>query len=219
MKKIVALLLVFVMVFALCGCDSSDYKKAVQLYEEEKYEEAYIMFNGLADYKDSEEWADKALKNKLYTEALIYYDVQEYKTARKIFEQLGDFRDSEYYANDIKENHRVLYKDLEGKWSVQGDMQRGNSYYYFDIENREFVLYCYGNNGWKKSCNFVVTGDKTFDLINLNNFGNDFDDLTRLECELSEDGTIINTPRVCCDNWHCFSPSTHNGFLRFIKFE
>lgn len=57
MKKLVALLLALSMVFALCGCSSSDYKKAKGLYDEGNYEEAKALFEKLGDYEDSKTYA------------------------------------------------------------------------------------------------------------------------------------------------------------------
>ena len=42
----------------LTGCDSSDYKKATELYESGNYDEAYEAFTELGDYKDSANMAD-----------------------------------------------------------------------------------------------------------------------------------------------------------------
>lgn len=57
MKKIVALLLVLTMALALCGCSSSDYKKAQEMFEQGQYEEAQAIFESLGDYEDSKEQA------------------------------------------------------------------------------------------------------------------------------------------------------------------
>ena len=59
MKKAVALILSLSMALALCGCSSSDYKKAVSLYDEKNYEEAKVLFEKLGDYKDSEDYVIK----------------------------------------------------------------------------------------------------------------------------------------------------------------
>ena len=41
--------------FLLTGCGNSDYKKAMVLYEDGKYEEAIVLFLELGDYEDSAE--------------------------------------------------------------------------------------------------------------------------------------------------------------------
>lgn len=64
MRKIVALLLVFVMMFTLCGCDSREYKKALSLYENGQYEEAHQIFTELGDYEDCQEMAINCVLEK-----------------------------------------------------------------------------------------------------------------------------------------------------------
>ena len=61
MKRVIALILVLSMVFALCGCSSRDYKKAVSLFEEGEYEQAKELFIVLEDYKDSREYLEKSI--------------------------------------------------------------------------------------------------------------------------------------------------------------
>ena len=56
MKKrttLIALFLCAVMLFALTGCKSADYKKATKLLEAGDARAAYDMFTALVDYKDS----------------------------------------------------------------------------------------------------------------------------------------------------------------------
>lgn len=62
MKKILVLALVCVLVFSLCGCDSSDYKKATKAYENGDYAMAREMFEDLGDYKDSKQKAKECLE-------------------------------------------------------------------------------------------------------------------------------------------------------------
>jgi len=89
--KVVALLLVFSMVFGMTGCKSSDYKKAVGLYEDGKYEQAEKMFAELGDYKDSALMATKS--SYAYAEELM--DDGEYEEAAEIFTELDDYEDSQ----------------------------------------------------------------------------------------------------------------------------
>lgn len=62
MRKILAMLLICILVFMLTGCDSSDYKKAMSMYENGEYKEAAEIFAKLGDYEDSAEMAVKAEK-------------------------------------------------------------------------------------------------------------------------------------------------------------
>lgn len=56
----------FTSVFLLTGCNSSDYKKATQLYSEGNYEEALELFTKLGDYEDSEQLAAACQKDLMY---------------------------------------------------------------------------------------------------------------------------------------------------------
>lgn len=58
MKKFLCLILAVVTVFALAGCESSDYKKAQELYESGDYAAAQEIFADLGDYEDSEKMVD-----------------------------------------------------------------------------------------------------------------------------------------------------------------
>ena len=75
MKKIIALILALSMAFALCGCASSDYKKAQQLFDEGEYDEAKEAFEKLSDYKESASYLEKIQieKNKLGVELIKAY--------------------------------------------------------------------------------------------------------------------------------------------------
>ena len=52
--------------FLLTGCNSSDYKKATQLYSEGNYEEALALFTKLGDYEDSAQMAAACQKGLMY---------------------------------------------------------------------------------------------------------------------------------------------------------
>lgn len=55
MKKIITFLLVLVICLSLCGCKSSDYRKATTMFESGKYQKAKELFGNLGEYKDSAE--------------------------------------------------------------------------------------------------------------------------------------------------------------------
>ena len=59
MRKILCLCLVLALCLCLCSCKSSDYKKAMSLYEAGEYEQAIAAFEALADYKDSVQKIDE----------------------------------------------------------------------------------------------------------------------------------------------------------------
>ena len=90
MKKIIAIILTLVMVLTLTACDSSDYKKAMGLYEEGDYVSARAMFVELADYENSPEM----VKECDYGIALNNMEQGNYKEAAEQFEALGDHGNS-----------------------------------------------------------------------------------------------------------------------------
>ena len=60
MKKILAILVVALMICSLAGCDSSKYKKAVELYDSGDYQAAIVIFSELGDYEDSAKYLKDA---------------------------------------------------------------------------------------------------------------------------------------------------------------
>ena len=58
-KILIALLLIFALALPLVSCDSSKYKNAIELISSGNYEEAYVLFKELGDYKDSEEYLSR----------------------------------------------------------------------------------------------------------------------------------------------------------------
>jgi tetratricopeptide (TPR) repeat protein len=59
-KRIVTALLVLALL-CLAGCKSGDYDKALALYEEGTYEEAYAAFTELGDYEDSQAYIENII--------------------------------------------------------------------------------------------------------------------------------------------------------------
>lgn len=96
MKKVLAVILTMIMAISLCGCDSSDYKKATSLYEEGNYEEAAAMFAELGDYENSAEMVNVCN----YTHAAKLLEAGEYDAAKKIFVALGNYADSVNFAKE-----------------------------------------------------------------------------------------------------------------------
>lgn len=93
-KRIIAVLLVVTMVFLLAGCDSMDYKEAMELYDAGRYSAAEAIFLELEDYEDSAEMA----KRCRYMMAKDLYREGDYKGAAAMFSQLGRFEDSKEMA-------------------------------------------------------------------------------------------------------------------------
>ena len=96
MKRMTVLFLFLVLAISLCGCSSTDYNKATELYNAEEYLEASTLFEQLGDYKDSKEM----VKECNYLQAVSYYDNSQYDVAVGSFDQLEDYKDSAEYATD-----------------------------------------------------------------------------------------------------------------------
>lgn len=103
MKKILSMLLVVAMMLSLCGCSSSDYKKAVALFDEGDYAAAYEMFIALGDYNDSPEMATQCQ----YELATDLMEKGDYKSAATTFGTLGSYADSEELATECRYKYAV----------------------------------------------------------------------------------------------------------------
>jgi len=96
MKKVISLLLAFVMTLALSGCKSSDYKKAAELYEKGKYDEAAESFEALGAYRDSADMAKSCQVENCVEliDAAVGWSVEnhfdEYKAAFRAYDKLGE---------------------------------------------------------------------------------------------------------------------------------
>ncbi len=85
------------------------YKKAKNLFEEEKYEEALGAYTELNGYKDSDEWIAEIENTVKYNEASKFMEEKLYDQAVQAFTELGDYKDSQ---NRIAEIETIL-KDEE----------------------------------------------------------------------------------------------------------
>ena len=90
LKKFLCLVLSIILVLSLSACDSSDYKKAMELYESGDLDGAITAFSVLGDYEDS---ADMVLKIK-YEKAEGLFSGGYYEDAKVIYEELGDYNNS-----------------------------------------------------------------------------------------------------------------------------
>lgn len=89
-RKISWVLALCLVLLALTGCDSSDYKKATDLYEAGDYQAAAEMFDALGEYEDSAAMAQKSW----YGAAKALYDGGDFEGAEAIFTKLGEYEDS-----------------------------------------------------------------------------------------------------------------------------
>lgn len=74
----------------LTGCDSSDYKKAMNLYDQGDYAQAVAIFESLGDYSDSQEMVAECK----YQEAVTAYNDGRYSEAKDVFLNIEDYSDS-----------------------------------------------------------------------------------------------------------------------------
>ena len=110
MKKLLAVLLVAAMAFSLCGCDSADYKKAVEAMEGGDYAAASAAFKALGDYEDS---AAKALECD-YQLALDVFESADYTAAVAVFEALDGYAESADYIAKAKDE--IMRAAVVGEW-------------------------------------------------------------------------------------------------------
>ena len=89
MRKILCLCLVLTLCLCLCSCKSSDYKKAMSLYETGEYAEAMAAFEALGDYKDSVQKIDECK----YGAAVALMEAGSYEEAIAAFEAMGEYKD------------------------------------------------------------------------------------------------------------------------------
>lgn len=123
MKRKICLLMSLALIVALsltsCG-QGSDYKKAMTLYENGKYEEAAVKFTELGDYESSKEMV-KACK---YEAAKAVFDSGDYESAQKAFAELGDYENSAEYVTECD------YNIMHQKYSAVLDALNGNTWFF-----------------------------------------------------------------------------------------
>lgn len=90
MKKLLALLLVCALAFSLTGCESLDYRKAIDLYNRRKYDAAAEAFALLDGYEDS----GKMITLSNYWAAIDLMEEGKFTEALPRFIKLGTYEDS-----------------------------------------------------------------------------------------------------------------------------
>lgn len=96
LKSAAALILVCALAFCLVGCDSLDYREAIDLYNAQDYEAAAEMFYALGDYEDSQ---------ALYTRCQYWIAIEmtqygNYEEALPRFIKLGEYEDSAAWVTE-----------------------------------------------------------------------------------------------------------------------
>ncbi|MBQ9986541.1 MAG: hypothetical protein IJP38_09600 [Oscillospiraceae bacterium] len=127
-KRIAAFILALVMVFTLTGCKSSDYKKAMALFDEGNFSEAQAAFEALGDYKDSLSYAENigwyAVRAHILENGKIEYEATE--TLMLEIDMMGD---------DVIVIREYMDEDIM-KFNIQAELSLGETVvpYKADIE-------------------------------------------------------------------------------------
>lgn len=103
MKKSLLLLLMSVLVFAMTGCASQDYDKAIRLMESENYQAAIEIFNSIPEYKDAATKAEECEKYVEYNAAVNAFSEGRFEEACDTFASLGDFLDASDYVKQASD--------------------------------------------------------------------------------------------------------------------
>lgn len=103
MKKSLLLLLMSVLVFAMTGCASQDYDKAIRLMESENYQAAIEIFNSIPEYKDAAAKAEECEKYIEYNAAVNAFSEGRFEEACDTFASLGDFLDASDYVKQASD--------------------------------------------------------------------------------------------------------------------
>lgn len=120
MKRVIALFIALMIAFTLSGCNSTDYKKALALYEKGDYLAARELFEELDGYEDS---ADQ-INACNYQLALECMEDGEYEQAKEMFIALGKFEDSPVKANECIKEQALACMD-DGKYAKAFDLLSG----------------------------------------------------------------------------------------------
>lgn len=108
-KNVILIALSLLLAAFLVGCNASQYKEALKLSEEGKYDEAAVMFEELENYKDSPE----QLRACKYQIALQYIEKEDYDSAAPVLEELNDYLDADELLCSCKYKKAVLLEENE----------------------------------------------------------------------------------------------------------
>lgn len=127
MKKFGVLLLVLVMVFALCGCKSSDYKEAKNLYDNGDYVSARNIFEELNGYKDSEEMivnckVERCIEILDEISTSEYLSELKYEEADETYKGLSLADKSRVTNAHVLEEYRVKYEQIMAEDEIKEEV-------------------------------------------------------------------------------------------------
>lgn len=98
LRSAAALMLVCVLMLSMTGCEKLDYREAIDLYNQGKFDAAIDAFYELGDYEDSAELFTRSH----YWAAITRMEEGNYKEALPRFLKLGDYEDSAQRAIECK---------------------------------------------------------------------------------------------------------------------
>lgn len=101
-SRTICVILCLTTILALSGCNSSDYKKAVNMMQQGQYTDALPIFSELKDkqYKDSSQLYDECQQGADYDTANAAFQSGDFETAKAGFAALGDYNDSTDRVNE-----------------------------------------------------------------------------------------------------------------------
>lgn len=118
MKRILVLILSMIILLSLCGCDSSEYEKAMSLYNSGEYQEAMDIFLELGDYEDSGKMAAicacKAAEE--YAEKGMMAEVVELLSAHSTIPMVQETL-FVIFSNEITDNYLVNFQAALDSWN------------------------------------------------------------------------------------------------------
>ncbi len=143
-KTSLLLIFLFVFAFSLTGCDSLDYREAVELYNAESYAEAAEIFALLEDYEDSDQLETRCY----YRLALKAMEYGRYDAALEQFQTLGDYEDSLARITECKYQLAIASFD-------SGDLETAEAYFLEVSDYRQAAEYMRQIN-WQRLFNAIA---------------------------------------------------------------
>ena len=108
----IGIVLVASVVALFCTANIRGYSRAQRLYDNGKYSEAYKIYSGLGDYRDSEKLAGDAKTRATYSEAEELFKAEDYEKASEMYGQIPEYED----AAEKKEQSQHLLKVKKEKF-------------------------------------------------------------------------------------------------------
>ena len=132
LKKSSVVFLLLTLLVSLYGCDSKDYKNAVSLYADGKYQEAEEIFIRLGDYENSSQMVLKCR----YDSACRHIKNKNYQEAVTLLIDLGDYEDCRELLKDAQQ--QLMYQKYAALIDI---LQDEDWYFYGGAESRINTLH------------------------------------------------------------------------------